>query len=262
MLFWLKKFVSFWIMPLPFCVLAMLIGLVLLRWSRRPRLGRTLFVTGFVLLLLFSNDIVSRWLIRPLETRYPAFPEFVPGQPPPAQLAGCTYVVVLGGGNGFTPNVASTTLLSSSSLSRIVEGVRILKVLPGAKLIVSGPKSGDFPSHATALARSAESLGIAPDRIVYIETARDTEDEAHAVRKLAGDDPVALVTSSWHMPRAMALVKSTGLNAVACPTDFQTHAMDTFYFGDLFWDGAALQRSTAAIRERIGYLWIWLRGKT
>lgn len=262
MLFWLKKFISYWLMPLPFCVVAIGAGLFLSLSPRRARFGRALALGGVVLLLLFSNKFVSRALIRPLETRYPAIPEFAAGAAVPPRLAAVRYVIVLGGGNGHSPDTAATNLLSASALSRVVEGVRILHAVPQAKLIVSGPKSGDRPSHATVLARAAQSLGIDAARIVHVENAHDTEDESRAAKRLAGDAPVALVTSAWHMPRSMALCRSAGLDAVACPSDFKTHADDPVHFDDLLWDLGSLERSTLAVRERIGYLWIWLRGKT
>jgi uncharacterized SAM-binding protein YcdF (DUF218 family) len=208
MAFWLKKFISFWLMPLPFCFTAMIAGLVLMRWPKRARLGRGLLIGAFVLLMLLSNKFVSRWLIRPLETRYPPLPEFVAGQPVPAELAACRFVVVLGGGNGDSPGMSANNLLSSSALGRMMEAVRILRAVPAAKLIVSGPRSATGDSHATVLARTAEAFGITRDRILYIDQARDTEDESRAVQRLAQGARVALVTSAWHMPRSVALFRS------------------------------------------------------
>lgn len=262
MLFGLKKFVSFWLMPLPFCLVTMLVGAALLLGSaRRARLGRGLVCTGLVLLMLLSNKFVSRWLIRPIEARHAPVPEFSPGQPVPPALAACRYVYILGAGNGLSPDMAATNLLSSSGLARVVEAVRILRAVPDAKLLVSGPGGDGRPSHATVLARAAQTLGLPPERIVQIDNAHDTEDEANAGRRIAGDAPVALVTSAWHMPRSMALARSAGLNVVACPCDYRSHANDEFSYDDLLWEVDALTRSTFAIRERIGYLWIWLRGK-
>lgn len=261
MLFWLKKFVSFWLMPLSFCVTAMLAGLWLLRNPKRARLGRALIATAVIMLMVFSNKFVSKWLIRPLEARYPAIPEFTAGSVPP-DLAACQYVVVLGGGNGHSPNTPATSLLSTSALGRVTEAVRILRVLPEARMIVSGPGSGgNRATHATVLARAAISLGVAPDRIQYIDQAHDTEDEAHSVRRLVGDKRVALVTSAWHMPRSMALFRHAGVAALPCPADYETHTNDPLWFDDFLWESSALNRSTLAMRERIGYLWIWLRGK-
>src|SRR3954468_9085930 len=77
MLFGLKKLIAFWLMPLPFCLAAMAVGLILWRWKKRERLGRRLLTGAVVLLMLYSNKLVSKWLISPLEARYPAMPEFV-----------------------------------------------------------------------------------------------------------------------------------------------------------------------------------------
>ncbi len=262
MLFALKKFVSFWLMPMSFSVVAMAVGLVLMRSAKRARLGRALAISGLLTLVVLSNKYVSKWLLRPLETRYAPIPELVAGTPLPPALAGCRFVVVLGGGHGTTPDMASTNRLSSSALARVAEGVRILRMLPEAKLIVSGPGVGTDDTHALVLARAAQSLGVAPERILQIDQAHDTEDESRHAQRLAQGHRVALVTSAWHMPRSMALFRSAGLEAVACPTDFKTHAYDHFYLESLFWNDDALNRSTLAFRERIGYLWIWLRGKS
>jgi uncharacterized SAM-binding protein YcdF (DUF218 family) len=262
MLFWLKKFAAFWLQPLTFCVVAIVAGLWLARSPRRARLGRVLAALGTGLLVLLGNNFVSVRLMRPLETQFPAMPELLAGAPAPAELAACRYVVVLGGGNGYSPGVAATSLLSKPSLGRLTEGFRLLRALPEARLVVSGPGSGGLDPHATVLARAAIALGVDPERILYIDQARDTEEEAGAVRRLVGPGPVALVTSAWHLPRAVALFRHAGVTAVPCPADYKTHAAGAAYFEDFLWEVTALERSTVAIRERAGYLWIWLRGKT
>lgn len=261
-LFTLKKFISFWLMPLPLCLTLLVAGLWFSRSAKRAKLGRALLIAATTLLLLFSNKLVSVWLVRPLEARYPVMPEFRDATPTPAALAACRYVVVLGGGHGDAPWMPATIKLSPSSLGRITEAVRLLRQLPDAKLLLSGPPIGLNPSHATVLAQAAQTLGIARERILYIDNARDTEDESNAVKKLVGDTPVALVTSAWHMPRSMALFRSAGVNALACPADFKAKPSPEFRWTDCDWDTESLERSTCAVRERIGYLWIWLRGKT
>lgn len=258
--FMLKKFVSYWLMPLPFCVVLILAGTILLFRPRAARFGRGLVAAGLMLLMLFGNTHVSRALIRPLETRYDPIPAFGPGDPVPAAIRDCRYVVLLGGGNGFSPGMSATNLLSSSALSRTTEAVRILHALPQAKLIVTGPASGDRPSHASILARAAGELGIPPGRILHLDQGRDTEDEARAVKLAVGDAPVALATSAWHLPRAMALFERAGVRAVACPSDYKSHAEGTFHLFSLLWDLESLDRSTMAVRERLGGLWVKLKG--
>src|SRR4051812_28793664 len=178
MFFWLKKLIAFWLMPLPFCLAAMMVGALLTFSSKRRRAGRTILLGAVVLLMLFSNKFVSKWLIRPLETRYTAMPEFATGAPIPAALMACRYIVVLGGGHGYTPGVSPNNLLSSSALSRVMEGVRLARTLPDAKLIVTGPGAPGYETHASVLGRTAMTYGIAADRVLYVDQARDTEEEA------------------------------------------------------------------------------------
>ena len=260
-MFWLKKFVSFWLMPLPFCLALLTLGLIVLLFTQRARLGRWLLTTGTVLLGLFSNQVVSTWLVQPIESTYAAIPELQAGAPLPAALARCRFVVVLGSGHSDSPGFSANNQLSSSALARITEGVRLLRLLPEAKLIVSGGGRPAFPTHAIVLGRFATESGIAPTRILHSELGRDTEDEAREIRKLVGSAPIALVTTAWHLPRAAALFRREGADILPCPTDYTAKPSPEFYWSEVDWDVASLERSTAAVRERIGYLWVWLRDK-
>jgi uncharacterized SAM-binding protein YcdF (DUF218 family) len=246
-------------MPLPFCLALMIAGWWC-GWSpRRSRLARGLFTASLVLLLLFSNTFVSTALITSLESRFPPIPELPAGEAPPEAVAACRWVVVLGGGHIDVVGLSALDKLSSSSLARLTEGVRLLRSLPDARLIVSGPGTRGHPTHASVLAQAAVSLGVPRDRILLIVEARDTEDESFAVKKLAGTEPVALVTSAWHMPRAEALFRRAGVNVLACPTDYNSRPNLGLGWENLRWDVESLERSTWAVHEYLGLLWNRLR---
>lgn len=259
MLFWLKKQIGYWIMPVPALVALVALGTLLLWRERTRKLGRALLTVAALLLLFSANKTISGALIRPIETRYPPIPELTSAVPDP--LATCRFVVVLGAGNGANPGMASLNLLSSSARARISEAARILRVLPEAGLLVSGPGDPLHATHATVLERAAMSLGVEHTRIHRIEHARDTEDEAAAVKRFVGNAPVALVTSAWHMPRSVALFRAAGVEVVPCPTDYRTHENRPWRLRDLLWDVESLEKTSLAVRERVGYLWISLRGK-
>lgn len=262
-MFWVKKFVSFWLMPLPFCLTLLVAGLWLTFTTRRLRLGRALIAIAVLLLLLFTNRAVSTWLIRPLETVYPPIPEFSAGAPLPDDLAACRAVVVLGGGHGDTPGFAAINKLSTSAQGRLVEAIRLLRALPGdVTLVVSGRGRPGFPSHAAILAQAAISLGVDPARIVRLDTPRDTEEEAAQLRQRLGPERFALVTSAWHLRRATALMRGAGLNPVPCPADYAARPGAQWRWSELLWDTESLGRSTRAIYERIGYAWSRLRGRS
>lgn len=261
MLFWLKKTIGSWLMPLPLGVTALAAGFLLLRFTKRKRLGRICIGFAAVILVVFSNKFVAKSLVRSLETQFPPQPEFVAGAPLPPELSSCRYVVVLGGGNGVTPGAAASNLLSGASLARFVEGLRIWRALPGATLIVTGGgREGEEPN-AHFIARAARAFGVPADRLLVIDRARDTEDESRATKALVPEGRVALVTSAWHMPRAYALFRGAGLDTVACPADFATHEDPGFRWDDYTWSIWALGGSERGLRERLGFLWIRLRGK-
>lgn len=262
MLFWLKKAVSYWLMPLPLGLALMVAGLLLLRSTRWPRAGRRLLVTGVLLLLVLSNKQVGHALLRPLENRYAAQPELAAGTPLPAPLAACRAIVVLGGGHADQAGLSAINRLSAAALSRLAEGVRLARLVPQATLIVSGPRAGHGATHASVLAAAAVSLGFDPRRIVQFDTARDTDDEVQAVKRLLGPNvPFALVTSAWHMPRAMALMGGAGLKPLPCPVDFLARTNGELHAADWMFDLSGLEQSTWAIRERLGLAWAGLQGK-
>lgn len=258
-MFWLKKAVSFWMMPLPLCAVLLVVGLLLARSERRRKRGIALASAGAALLLLLSNAFLSSRLLWSLESGFPAVPDFetMAGQSPVAQ---CRFVAVLGSGNSESPGMPALSRLSTSGLERIVEAVRILKTLPDARLIVSGPGRPGHPTHASVLADAARSLGVNPRRIMIVDTARDTEDEAYAVAMIAKGGRVALVTSAWHMARASRLFRNANVEFVPCPTDFDIGSNPPLDADVLRFDSEALEHSTLAVHEWLGILWLRLRG--
>jgi uncharacterized SAM-binding protein YcdF (DUF218 family) len=208
-------------------------------------------------LLLASNKWFSGLLVSPLESRFPAIGEFHPGEALPAPLANCQYIVVLGAGHQDAPDRPALTRLSSSAHARLCEAVRLLRLLPSAKLIVSGPADTDHGGvpHAQVLADAAVSLGVDRSRIQMIDDAHDTAQEAARLRGLLGKAPFALITSACHMPRAEALCAGQGLHPLPCPTDYLYSTPLRWRREDFTWDVESLERST-------GMWWAEIRGET
>jgi uncharacterized SAM-binding protein YcdF (DUF218 family) len=220
-------------------------------------------LTGGLWLLVCTNSGIGTWMVRGFEAKFPSQPALLENAALPAPLQRCEFVAVLGGGHTYVPGWPASNQLSPSALARIVEGVRLLHRMPHARLIVSGPINERVggPSHARMLADVAVSLGILRERIIEIDSARDTEEEAMAIRVIANRHPVAVVTSAWHLPRAMALCLHQGIDALACPADY-TAPTDRAIRSDFYkWNLGGLERSTKAVYEFIGGAWARLRGK-
>jgi len=250
-MFWLKKFIGTFAAPLPVGVTLVLVGGFIWWKTSRQKLGQALVIAGIALPLIASNRGLSESLISQLEDQFP--PQLV--------LADMRYVAVLGGGHADNPRLPWTTQLYESSRARLVEGVRIHRQNPRSVLICLGPRGDRRHSHAEVLAGAARELGVNPLNLEIVPDVRDTYDEVQAILAIVGDEPVVLVTSAWHMPRAMGLAQKAGLNVTAAPTDYLS-PIDRTTLGMWFeFSTEGLQQTARAGREGLGLLWTKLRGQ-
>jgi uncharacterized SAM-binding protein YcdF (DUF218 family) len=210
-LFLLKKIISEILMPLPATFGILLAGVLLLWFTRRQVLAKTLVTVAAILFLLEGFGFFAYTALSRLEGMY---------HPVDIQEVGAArvrWVVVLAGGSSPDEGLPVTSQLSPETQARLVEGVRVLRHLPEARLVVSGGSVfGEAPS-AGLMARLAIELGVDPNRIVLEAQSRDTGDEARLVRPIVGEEPFVLVTSAYHMPRSMALFKRLGMRPTAAP---------------------------------------------
>jgi uncharacterized SAM-binding protein YcdF (DUF218 family) len=207
--FWLKQAVGVVATPLMAGAILVVAGAVLRRCGR-ARPAALLWIIAAGLLYLCATAPLSSALLRPLETRYAALGDV----PQPA----ARYVVVLGSGYAPRSGVPVTGALEADGLARITEGLRILRLAPNARLLVSGGRVQEREPSADGYARLAVALGVAPSAIIKLDTPRDTAEETRQIAALVGSDPFILVTSAYHMPRAMRLMARAGLHPLAAPT--------------------------------------------
>lgn len=250
-MFWIKKLVGTLAAPLPVGLFLAVVGAYLIWKTQRQKLGRGLIALGIAIPLLASNRGFSEILISQLEDQYP----------PQHLLTDMRYVAVLGGGHADNTNLPWTTQLYESSRARLVEGVRIHRQNPRSVLICLGPQGDRSHSHAEVLAGAARELGVHPLNLEIIPDVRDTQDEIQSIKRLAGDESVALVTSAWHMPRAMGMARKAGLNATASPTDYLSPFDEIPAIYWLQFSAEGLGQTSRACRENLGLLWAKLRGQ-
>jgi uncharacterized SAM-binding protein YcdF (DUF218 family) len=260
-MFLFKKIIAPLLFPLPLCLLLMAIGILLLWFSRRQRLGKILTTVAFALLLLLSYGPLPNALLRRIEGQYaPLALTVQPDANVPVSLSGVKWIVVLGGGHSSDAKIPAVSNLYPGTLFRLIEAVKLHRRLPDTKLLLSGSGLWRSDSEAEAMARVAEALGVERQSIVLEEKSNDTEDQARLIKPIIGDEPAILVTSAAHMPRAMALFKRAGMNPLPAPTDYK--AVDAEPMPrDYYPSPANLQKSEWAVYEGLGSLWAKLRGK-
>lgn len=246
-----KKLLGACLLPFPLAVALLLLGLILLYFTKRQRGGKRLIVASAVLFLTTGYDLYTAPLLGSLEGPHRPLVSADVHAMAPAPAA----VLVLGSGYRAEDELPPNDRLSANGLARLIEGIRLLRMLPEARLIVS-----DGLGQGQSLADTAAFLGVARERIAIEPRSRDTADEAALLRPLVGNAPFLLVTSASHMRRAMGLFQKQGLRPVAAPTDFVAPGSG-FTAADLVPSAGNFTRTDAALHEWIGLAWAHMRGQ-
>jgi uncharacterized SAM-binding protein YcdF (DUF218 family) len=242
-----------------------LLGIAIVLALRGPGLraawaSRATLIAAFLLLLAFGVLPAGWWLLRPLEARFP--------QPSLDRLPPVTDIVVLTGAERLASSAMTRRLEMGTHGERIVEGAALAVRFPTARLwTVGGISLADPPVSDIGLTTDTwRRLGIPDSRIRAIGGTRDTCGNARGYRSAGGSGRPLLVTSAFHMPRAVACFRAEGIDPLPYPVDFQTWRTrgltDTFSTDmvenldrtDLAlheWAGLAVYR----IRGRIDELW-------
>jgi uncharacterized SAM-binding protein YcdF (DUF218 family) len=159
-------------------------------------------------------------------------------------------------------NLPIAVRLNDESIARLVEGVRVSRVLNGCKLVLSGGPEIGGSSPAQAMAQLAQDLGVSRQSMILETQSRDTEDEARFVAPIVGEQLFILVTEASHMPRAMALFRKWRTHPIADPIDFRSRHSQALAGADQSFPSAGgLNGSERAVYEYLGYAWEKILGK-
>lgn len=232
----------------PLCLIMLLFFLLLFFLAKGERQSQVFsgFVMIFLILMISSTGFIPRFITQQLEHYYPIVEQASPD---------IRWVVVLGGGQSSGNQQPENDLLYGTSIKRLVEGVRLYRQLPHAKLLLSGGGYGSDIAESIRLAVLAKWFDI-PDSDVVLETSSvNTFDQAVEIKKLLGTQPFYLVTSATHMYRSMHLCQQQGLRPIATPADF------TLYWQDERWEKRYLPHPqnlvylNIALHELLGLAW-------
>ncbi len=249
LVFPIKQILGGLIMPLPVVLFLLTAGLVLLWATSRQLLGRSLILTGILLLFLVSLPAVGDRLILPLEEEYPHIIE------PESVNSEVEWIVVLGHGAGFHPEVQPHARLSGEALFRVLEGVRLHRALPGTRLLFTGYGPVEGFSSAQANADVALDLGVSEEFVEVDPGPRDTGEEAEAARaRIDPGEPFILVTSAAHLPRAVLHFRGRGLDPIPAPAQRYSLDQPRSLRGN-FPSGGGVHMIERAVHERVGILW-------
>ena len=255
-MFYIKKILGMVLDPLSLSILFIFAGLILLMTKKKKQgAGKFFTALGLIILVLASSGISSGYLLLKLENSYPVF------RPEKKNTSGVKWIVILGGGKNTCNDVAVSGMLDQDSLQRLIEGMYIAKEVPSARVILSGGRSVNGISNAKAYAITASKLGMDKNRIVMEEEPKDTYEEAVKIHELIIKDKFILVTSAYHMKRAVALFKKQGMNPIPAPAGHLISSCQLFKPGNILLTSANILNSSKAVHELFGILYSKIAGQ-
>ncbi|QDL38792.1 YdcF family protein [Rhodoferax sediminis] len=224
-MFYISKFLSFATQPLAW--VAALFAVALLCIPRKRVLGLALGWTSLALLVLLGWRPLPDALLRGLEAQCPP-PAWtaVPSAPEWQHYAG---IVVLGG--ALEPawvRAGNGQVALNDAAERMTASVVLMRQHPQLRLLFTGGE-GEFHTTGEPEAVQAreffENLGVPTQRMQFEAASRTTYENAVLSAVLPDVDktrPWLLVTSAWHMPRALATFHAAGWNVTPYPVDYRT----------------------------------------
>jgi uncharacterized SAM-binding protein YcdF (DUF218 family) len=256
-MFFIASKVLWWgVSPVTLLLLIAFVGAWLAKW--RLRLGRGLALICIGALFLAAVAPIGLLLLRPIELRFP---------PPPADLAPPYGILILGGAVAEEFSDAHGQMTFADGAARLTEAAILARRFPEARIVYTGGSASFFEEISTEAEHAKKllvTLGVDPQRITLETHSRNTDENARLTAAIVAPQPDQswlLVTSAWHIPRAMGLFRKAGFNVIAYPVDYHAYG-DSRDFRFNHDPARGLQLFEMGVHEWIGLIAYRLAGKT
>ncbi len=249
--------------PIIWILTLLILGLFFTRHLRKKKgskFGWYLLLLGILVLLIFSNRLVSNGLVYSLESRY---------EPASSNtLSTLDIMVVLSGGIRRPSRFNKNFEVISVTFSRISEGVEAFNQSNAKKMVLSGAGSNsrtklESQKDGQAMKKLAIQFGVPEDKIIIETNSHNTMEHAIELVKLFPPEQkkkIGLVTSALHIIRSKKAFnkKFQPDSIVPIPVNY-IYSSPKFDLKSFIPTSEALSQSTYAMHELIGILWLSIR---
>lgn len=237
----------------PFWLILAAAAALMFRSDRAHRFARWSALAAVLLVIALGVLPTGNLLMTRLEAAYPR-PQHIPGP--------VRHIVVLGGAEHLLASAASGSLEFSEHGERIAEAVALAERYPSADLwIVGGVSLGQSRRDVDWTADYWVRAGVDSGRVRKIAGTFDTCGNALGISAALPHEPILLVTSGFHLPRALACMKRYGVDAAPYAVDRQGLTPDRLSRIVSFELLDNLDRTQLALHEYVGLLYYRLSGR-
>ena len=215
MFFYLSKMLWGLFNPVNILVIFLLIGIFFQLINKK--IYKKIHQINFIFFILIVFLPTGTYLLWKLENTFPK-PEIVNNN-----IDG---ILILGGGIDEFMTHEHKQIILNDRIERITESAKLIKKFPNAKIIFSGG-NGTFSKPEIKGSEIAKifykELGVDTSRIFFEDKSRNTYENFVLSKNLIGNtekEKWLLITSAYHMKRAMGVAQKLNLNLIPYPVDF------------------------------------------
>lgn len=188
-------------------------GLVLvavIAWRKKSRIWLGVLVWAY----LMSIPAIADRAADMLERQYQPIADLEPYRNMPV-------VLLSSGGQRWDPEDGWVNFLANSGWERLLVAVATARKVDGALFIAGGPpkRAGQEPI-AITMQGVIETMGIDLKQLNVETASTNTYENLANLKDQLKNEPFIMVTSASHLPRAMAVSRKLGLEAMAQPADY------------------------------------------
>lgn len=241
MFFILSKLLIYFLYPLSW-IFALLLITFLIKNKRHKRYTS---ITAFVLLLIFSNNYLFKQFV--------TFWDF-PRIPTTNMRYSCA--VILG---GYVSEDAAKNGYFNGAADRYIQAIKLKETGKAAHLLFTGGNASLDPDGFTEtnwLQSELKIFNFPDSTLLFEKQSRNTIENISFSKKILEtkhlQPPYLLVTSAFHMRRALLICKKANLHVVPYPCDF-SGGITTVSFDDFIPSTDALHGWSGYLKELVGY---------
>lgn len=257
MFYYVSKIAWFFATPSNLLISLILLGLVLALFRRPRRFGIGLALTVTLATMALGLLPVASYILLPLEERFPPFRD--DGRPVDG-------IIILGGSVEAAESMSRERIVANESAERLIDTIQLAHRYPQARILITGGGGtvfGDGVAEAPVIASFLKTIGIDPARVIVEDRSRTTYENAIFSRELAKPqegERWLLVTSAWHMPRAVGVFEKAEFPVTPYPVDFRTRGDGNHRPFAFISDG--LRRLDVGAKEWAGLIGYYATGRT